>query len=585
MFKNMKIKFTMILGYGITIAASVLLIIICLMNNASQQASFDQIMDTYVYANELTTSCRLNSNIAARNIREIAIFPGTTTSAQLRVRVDEVLAQLDKDLTELGEVNPVKDGSVVKYIENARKWMAEAYNIAEALDEGRVDEARTMIDKNCGPQLNQMASDGMAVDNTLSMMVDEVRAKQAKNTRNNILFMIAAMVVVTLAVIAFATKIIAGIARPVEQVRAALMAFSQGNLDLEVDYKSGNELGDMCEALRSSQNTLSAVIHDEAYLLGEMAKGNFNITSTIGDDKYVGDLKTVIESIRLINSSMSDTLAHLRENAEEVAAGSHQVSIASNSLAEGATEQAGAVEQLTATTAHIAENARLNAEKSQKATKDSIEAGNQVQESSKYMDQMVAAMDKISESSDQIGKIIATIENIAFQTNILALNAAVEAARAGAAGKGFAVVADEVRNLAAKSDQAAKATKELIENSTNAVKDGEDIVKNVSEALNKTVDFTSRVLEDVQAISAAAAEQSESIAQITIGLDQISAVVQTNSATSEESAAASQELANQSAKMKHEMARFNLREASDAVRTVSFERTVDVSSRDEKYSF
>ena len=158
------------------------------------------------------------------------------------------------------------------------------------------------------------------------------------------------------------------------------------------------------------------------------------------------------------------------------------------------------------------------------------------------------------------GSVIATIENIAFQTNILALNAAVEAARAGSAGKGFAVVADEVRNLSAKSDEAAKATKELIDRSIVSVKEGNEIVQKVSVALQATNERAGLVMSSVQQIAKAAEEESEAIAQVTEGIDQISSVVQTNSATSEESAAASEELSSQAALMKELLARFKLRQ-------------------------
>lgn len=150
-----------------------------------------------------------------------------------------------------------------------------------------------------------------------------------------------------------------------------------------------------------------------------------------------------------------------------------------------------------------------------------------------------------TEFSKKIGNIITTIEDIAFQTNILALNAAVEAARAGTAGKGFAVVADEVRNLAFKSDQAAKATKELIESSVESVQNGNAIVTNVTDSLQKTTDLAGLAVDDMVRVAEMVDTISAAIAQVTVGLDQISAVVQTNSATSEQSAAASEELSSQ----------------------------------------
>ena len=175
-----------------------------------------------------------------------------------------------------------------------------------------------------------------------------------------------------------------------------------------------------------------------------------------------------------------------------------------------------------------------------------------------HVSELNGAMEKISSSSKEISVIIAAIENIAFQTNILALNAAVEAARAGAAGKGFAVVADEVRNLASKSDEAAKATKELIERSIQAVAEGGEAVSRVTESLDRTGVLAGHVTTQMNTVVEAVESQTIALAQVTEGIDQISGVVQTNSATSEESAAASEELSAEASHLKGMVDKFTL---------------------------
>ena len=174
------------------------------------------------------------------------------------------------------------------------------------------------------------------------------------------------------------------------------------------------------------------------------------------------------------------------------------------------------------------------------------------------MHDMLGAMSEINASSGEIGKIIKTIEDIAFQTNILALNAAVEAARAGAAGKGFAVVADEVRNLASKSADASKNTAVLIENSLHAVENGKKIADETAKSLESVMAGVQEAAGMMDSIARASKEQADAITQITVGIDQISSVVQTNSATAQESAAASEELSSQAQILKDLVRRFKL---------------------------
>ena len=176
---------------------------------------------------------------------------------------------------------------------------------------------------------------------------------------------------------------------------------------------------------------------------------------------------------------------------------------------------------------------------------------------------MIAAMADITDASQQIERIISTIEDIAFQTNILALNAAVEAARAGTAGKGFAVVSSEVRSLATRSDQAAKATKDLIENSVQAAERGNRIVEEVSQTLKKTLELVVKSNTAIGGIAEAVQVEATSIAQVTEGIGQISAVVQTNSASSEESAAVSAELFEQVRLLQDQTRRFRIKQDVD----------------------
>jgi len=365
-------------------------------------------------------------------------------------------------------------------------------------------------------------------------------------------------VIALLLSIAMGISLSKSIGTPIRQSAERLVKFSQGDFKSPMPKATSNdETKDLIEAATVTVEKLNRVITDIDYQLSEMGKGNFDISSR-DKEAYVGDLAKVLDSLHNVNTSVNDVLLQVDTSVDQVNAGAEQVSSGAQALAQGATEQASSVQELAATINEISNQINTTAQHAKTAEKENRTSGEELSVCAGRMNDLVAAMQVINDKSKEISKVIKAIEDIAFQTNILALNAAVEAARAGSAGKGFAVVADEVRNLATKSQEAAKSTTVLIDETVRAVSEGTRLSGETEESLQQVVANSQKVLDAVTLISTATDEEANAVTQVSTGIDQISSVVQTNSATAEESAAASEELSGQANLLKELVGRFTL---------------------------
>ncbi len=349
---------------------------------------------------------------------------------------------------------------------------------------------------------------------------------------------------------------------PLGKITQAAERLEKGELGLadgkqvQIGVRSNDEIGLLGEIFEETIGSLRAYIGEISEVLGAIAKGDLTQETR---QNYAGDFLAIKKSLDSILGALNQTMGQFAASASHVSDGADQVSASAQTLAQGATEQASAVTEISTTIADISAGARETSDAAAEAGQFVNQAGAQLGISIENVKELSVSMNRISEESKQISTIIATIENIAFQINILSLNAAVEAARAGAAGRGFAVVAEEISSLASKSDEAAKATKELIESSAATIVEGGKAMNRVTEALDRTGELAGNVTVKMEQVVDAVEKQTVAMEQVSTGVEQISAVVQNNSATSQECAAASEELSSQSGMLMELISSFRLR--------------------------
>ncbi len=303
----------------------------------------------------------------------------------------------------------------------------------------------------------------------------------------------------------------------------------QADRDLEPFYGRSDELGLIAQTIHHVCACLRKTIDDVGRILGEMAKGNFAVDVAKNEDYYIGDFKTLAESLKTIQANLTHLLRDISQIADQVDTSADQVSTEAQTLSQGTLEQTASINGLVSNITTITSQVQISAVRCGDASELVDKATGYAASADEKMKQLTETTENIDKSSAQIGGILKTIEDIAFQTNILSLNASIEAARAGDAGKGFSVVAEEVRNLAERSAESAQGTGILINRSLQDIKTGTASTSDAVSAMLVITDCIQSIKKLMDEIASASVQQSEMITSIERGIKEISETVQTTS--------------------------------------------------------
>ena len=430
------------------------------------------------------------------------------------------------------------------------KYRGASDEILQLSREGKQQEASKLM-------TGEVYEDYKSFSKKLTILCDkfQVELDQAKTMANVCTVIIFIVIVAAGLAIAVVTTLIGkiitnSITEPVEQIEAAVASLRKGELsNVEMlTYESEDELGDTIRNLKEAMGILADYVSEISVEVKAIAQGDLTRN---GDDitDFLGDFSELKTSLLYILERFNSILTEISNLAEQVSSNSSEVKNASKSLADGATEQAGVIEELNATIDTVVDMAEDTAKETQNASARVKASANKANEEKEKMNELLTEMEHITEISKEIGNIITDIEDIASQTNLLSLNASIEAARAGEAGKGFAVVADQIGKLAADSAKSAVNTRDLIDKTLVEIEKGNTITRTTADAFNQIITDMESFAELAENTMEKANSQAESLEQIGQGIEQLSGVVQGNAASSEENTAISINLAEGAAKM------------------------------------